>query len=322
VSAGQAIPSLRQKLGLEPRPPEHAFPIVDAHHHLWDLSAVRYPWLTDEIEPHFMFGDYAELRRNYLPPDFLHDSARQHVVAAVHCEAEADRSDPVAETRWLDAQQRRYGFPNALVAWADLTGPKAIPQLEAHLAASALVRGIRFKPRLPEIGSRSTPAGGLNDPAFVAGVALLERYGLSWDLRVPWWHLEAAARVVAQIPSTAVILNHCGLPWQRDPESMAVWRSGMQALAAFPNVTVKLSELGLGDTPWSDADNVAILRQVLDLFGPSRAIFASNFPVAGMRVGYDRWVAAVDSALKDFAPEDRAAVFCGNAMRVYRIDPL
>ena len=240
----------------------------------------------------------------------------------MHCEAEADRSDPVAETRWLDAQQRRYGFPNALVAWADLTGPKAIPQLEAHLAASALVRGIRFKPRLPEIGSRSTPAGGLNDPAFVAGVALLERYGLSWDLRVPWWHLEAAARVVAQIRSTAVILNHCGLPWQRDPESMAVWRSGMQALAACPNVTVKLSELGLGDTPWSDADNVAILRQVLDLFGPSRAIFASNFPVAGMRVGYDRWVAAVDSALKDFAPEDRAAVLCGNAMRVYRIDPL
>lgn len=310
--------SLREQLGLQEIAPSSAA-IVDAHHHLWNLGEVRYPWLTDEIEPNFMFGDYAELRRNYLPTDYLQDSADQRVVATVHCEAEADRADPVAETRWLAEQHARYGFPNALVVWANLVDADCAAQLEAHLAASKLVRGVRCKPRLPTPGSRSSPAGGLQDPAFVAGLRLLGRYDLSWDLRVPWWHLDVAAQVVAQIPSVSVILNHCGLPWQRDKESIAVWRSGMHALAAQPNVTVKVSELGLADRAWSEADNVPMIRETLETFGPSRALFASNFPVARMRVDYDRWVAAVAQALEGFGPDDRSDVFSRNALRVYRI---
>jgi predicted TIM-barrel fold metal-dependent hydrolase len=311
--------SLREQLGLQDMAASSAVSIVDAHHHLWDLTGVRYPWLTDEIEPNFMFGDYVELRRNYLPPDYLQDSAVQRVVATVHCEAEADRADPVAETRWLTKQHARYGFPNALVVWADLPSADCAAQLEAHIAASPLVRGVRCKPRLPEPGSRSPPAGGLQDPVFVAGLQLLNRYDLSWDLRVPWWHLEVAAQAVARIPSIPVILNHCGLPWQRDKEAMAVWRSGMRALAAHPNVVVKVSELGLADRPWSEDDNVPIIRETIEAFGPSRALFASNFPVARMRVDYDRWVAAVDSALQGFGPGDRSNVFGSNALRIYRI---
>jgi predicted TIM-barrel fold metal-dependent hydrolase len=314
------VRSLTQQLGLQNAAPPAAVSIVDAHHHLWDLGALRYPWLSDEIEPNFMFGDYAELRHDYLPMDYLHDSAGQHVTATVHCEAEADRSDPLAETRWLAAQHTRYGFPNALVVWADLLSTDAAAQLEAHLAASALVRGVRFKPRLPDPGSASSPPGGLEDPAFAAGIALLGRHGLSWDLRVPWWHLGVAARMVARIPSVPVILNHCGLPWQRDSDSRATWRSGMRALAACPNVNVKLSELGLADRTWSQSENEGIIRETVETFGPSRALFASNFPVARMRVTYDRWVASVDAALAGVSCADRIDVFGGNARRIYRIE--
>jgi predicted TIM-barrel fold metal-dependent hydrolase len=293
-----------------------ALPIVDAHHHLWDLSAVRYPWLTTDIEPHFMFGDYAPLRQNYLPPDYLRDSAGQHIVATVHCEAEADRSDPVAETRWLERQHARYGFPNALIVWADFGSPSCAAQLEAHLAASSRVRGVRCKPRLPAMPH----TGDLDDPNWLKGLALLGHYGLSWDLRVPWWSLAAAARVAARYPAVTIILNHCGLPWQRDAEAIAVWRAGMRALAACPNVNVKLSELGLPERIWSEADNVPILQETIETFGPRRCLFASNFPVAGMRVGYDRWVDAVNTALQGHSPDDRAAVFAGNARRIYRIE--
>ena len=136
-----------------------------------------------------MFGDYAELRRNYLPTDYLEDSAGRPVVAIVHCEAETDRADPVEETRRLAEQNALFGFYNALIVWADLTNRTCASQLEPHLAASSLVRGVRCKPRVPPQGSNAAPAGGLEDPAFAAGLRLLDRYGLSWDLRVPWWHL-------------------------------------------------------------------------------------------------------------------------------------
>ena len=257
---------LRDRLGLPNRGPAHpGFPIVDAHHHLWDLGAVRYPWLTDEIEPYFMFGDYAELRRNYLPTDYLADSARQNVVATVHCEAESDRTDPVQETRWLAWQHAHCGFPNALVVWADLASAHCAAQLEAHLEASPLVRGVRCKPRLPAPGSDAPVPGGIEDPAFVQ------------------------------------------------------WRKGMHALAALPNVCVKISELGLADQAWSWSDNVPIIRETIAIFGPDRALFASNFPVAGMRVDYDTWVGAVTEALEGAGPDEREKIFSRNALRVYRI---
>ncbi|MFL5132785.1 MAG: amidohydrolase family protein [Microvirga sp.] len=125
---------------------------------------------------------------------------------------------------------------------------------------------------------------------------------------------------VARIPSVPVVLNYCGLPWQRDENSLDVWWSGMRALAACPNVAVKVSELGLADRAWSEADNLGIIRETIEILGPSRALFASNFPVARMRVNYHRCVAAVERALEGFASDDRVAVFAGNAMRIYRIE--
>jgi predicted TIM-barrel fold metal-dependent hydrolase len=107
---------------------------------------------------------------------------------------------------------------------------------------------------------------------------------------------------------------------QRDEDSLDVWRSGMRALAACPNVAVKVSELGFADRAWSESDNLGIIRETIEILGPSRALFASNFPVARMRVNYHRWVAAVESALEGFASDDRVAVFAGNAMRIYRIE--
>ena len=77
-------------------------PIVDAHHHLWDLEGpVHYPWLTQPDPHHSYMGDNSSLRRSYLPPEFRRDSALHNVVATVHIEAEADRSQQVAETAWV-----------------------------------------------------------------------------------------------------------------------------------------------------------------------------------------------------------------------------
>ncbi|MDP4026859.1 amidohydrolase family protein [Methylobacterium sp. NEAU 140] len=294
--------------------------IVDAHHHLWDLSAVRYPWLTDRVDPHFMYGDYAGLRRDYGVADYRADADGLPVVATIHCEAEADRADPVAETRWLAARAAADGLPGALVAWVDLAAADREAVLDAHLAASDRVRGVRCKPVLPdEPGAPDPPRGGFSDPAWLAGLDTLQRRGLSWDLRVPFWYLSRAAEIVARQPDLPVILNHCGLPWRRDAEGLAVWRAGMAALAARPNVHVKLSELGLRDRPWRRVDNVPILRAVLDLFGPGRCLFASNVPVSGLRVGYRDWVGAVAEAVAGCSAGERAAVFAGNARRVYRL---
>jgi predicted TIM-barrel fold metal-dependent hydrolase len=295
-------------------------PIIDAHHHFWDLDANRYPWLEGPLDEDFFLGDYSALKRNFLPVDYRAQMGQHNVVATVHCEAEWDRDDQVGETVWLADLAARSEYPNAIVAHAWFHTDNAEEVLERQ-AAHPLVRGIRSK---PSTASRATDApvtgpGTLSDPAWRRGLSRLEKYDLSYDLRVPPWHLEEAVDVVRSIPNTIVIINHTGFPWLRDPEGMAIWRSAMVAMSAESNVVVKLSEFGLKDRAWTEEENRAIVFETIDLFGPERCMFASNAPVSSLRISfadlyesYKRWV-------EDFSKDEKLALFHDTAARVYRV---
>jgi predicted TIM-barrel fold metal-dependent hydrolase len=182
------------------------------------------------------------------------------------------------------------------------------------------VRGVRFKPR-----TAATPdafvdgPGTLRDPRWPAALERLAAYGLGWDLRVPFWHLRDAAALLADAPGVDVVLEHAGLPWDRSVAGLARWRSGMEALAASPRVTVKISELGLRDAAWNEADNARIIRDTIAIFGWQRCLFASNFPVAGLRVSYPALLRTFARAMADLDDAARQAIWHDNAMRVYRI---
>lgn len=300
-----------------------SLPIVDAHHHLWDLSQGRYPWLQQEYDAgKFFLGDYRALCQDFLPAHYRAASAGCNVVATVHVEAERDRGEQVAETAWLHEQHARHGFPNAVVAHAWLDRPETEERLREHLR-HPLVRGIRSKPVTASAPDQSVrgQAGTMQDERWLHGLALLPELGLSWDLRVPSWHLAEAAEVAAMFPQLAIVLNHHGFAWDRSAEGLRQWRAGMERLAREPNVHVKLSEFGLRDSPWVEADNAVIVRETLAIFGWQRCMFASNFPVAGLRTGYRELVTAMLRMIAHLAPAQQRAVMADNALRFYRIAP-
>nr|WP_244231129.1 amidohydrolase family protein [Paraburkholderia graminis] len=298
--------------------------IVDAHHHLWRLSSsgVQYPWLQDAYDPNrFMLGPYEALRKDFDVVAFRRAAESAPVVASVHVEAECARSQALAETEWLHSVASE-GLPSAVVAWVDLLASDASDRL-AEQAAWPLVRGIRFKPattRSPD-HPRVIGRGTLSDPGWSVALERLAVHGLSWDLRVPYWHLEDAAAVVADSPKVTVILEHAGLPWDRTDEGLAPWRRGMAALAARPNVFVKLSEFGLRNAAWDAVENGRIIREALAIFGWERCMFASNFPVASLRVTYPILIQTFADALSHLDDASARAVWHDNAMRVYRIGP-
>ncbi|HSV82178.1 MAG TPA: amidohydrolase family protein [Ramlibacter sp.] len=303
-------------MGLLPRA------IVDSHHHFWDLGRGRYPWLQEAYDArNFILGDYEPLRSDFGPKHFRQACGELPVVASVHVEAERERSEALAETAWLHTLRDGQALPDAVVAWADLTAADADERL-AEQAAFPLVRGIRCKPRTsqgPEQSLRDA-SGSLQDPRWLDGLALLQRHGLSWDLRVPFWHLEEAAWLVRQFPRLPVVLEHAGLPWDRSERGLHIWRRGMAALAACDNVHVKLSEFGLRHAAWDIAGNVAIVRDTVAAFGWQRCMFGSNFPVASLRIGYPRLVQAMSAALLCVDPDTRSAIWHDNALRFYRIE--
>ncbi len=298
------------------------FDIIDSHHHLFDLESVYYPWLTDAPNSGFLLGDYEALKRDYSPADFRADWGGLRVVKSVHIEAEADHDDPVAETRWLAKVMQREKLPTAIVAHARLHTPDCEDILAAQAAFKA-VRGIRSKPvtsaTATSRGSVNDSPGGMRDEDWRRGLGLLRRFGFSWDLRVPYWHLREAAEVCGLYPDLPIVVEHTGLPWDRDEAGLAEWRAGMAALAAHEHVFLKVSELGLAGAAWDYPGNRRVVRDAIEFFGFSRCMFASNFPVAGLRIGYVAQLKAIAHMVRDCSNSERAMLFHDTARGFYRL---
>ena len=208
-------------------------PIVDAHHHLWDLELKAHPWLVAEPVRGFRYGDYSAIRRSYLPADYRRDTQRFSVVKTVYVEAEWSSADPIGETRWVHAIAAQHGLPNAMVAqaWLDRAD---VAEVLAEQAAFPLVRSVRHKPKSaprPQDARRGAP-GSMDCARWRAGYALLAGHKLHFDLQTPWWHLDAAAELARDFPDTTIILNHTGLPADRSAEGLAGWRRACELLAA------------------------------------------------------------------------------------------
>jgi len=296
-------------------------PIVDAHHHFWDLGRNPYPWLAGEMDPTFRYGDYSAIRRSYLPEDYRRDTARQGVLRTVHMEAEWDVADEVGETRWLHDVQARHGLPTVMVAHARLEGDDVEKVLAGHAAFPA-VRGVRQKPAAaPSPGRvvRGAP-GSMDDPRWRRGYALLEKYRLSYDLQTPWWHLAEAADLARDFPRTQIIVNHTGLPADRSREGLAEWRRALETVAARPNVAIKISGLGQRDHSWPWDGNRQIVRDTVAIFGVDRCMFASNYPVDRLCASYDTIFGAFRRFVTDRTDADQTKLFHDTAVRVYRMN--
>ena len=296
------------------------FPIVDAHQHFWDLERNYYPWLSDPQPIPFRYGDYSAIRKSYLPADYRIDAGANRVVMTVHVEADWDARDPVGETRWLEQIATTHGLPTACVAQARLDRDD-VDKVLAEQAARPLVRGIRHKPRAastPEAAERGAQ-GSMDDPRWRRGFALLQRYGLSFDLQTPWWHLDAAADLARDFPDTPIIINHTGLPADRSREGLAGWRMALGVVAERANVFLKISGLGQPGAPWTLDANRPIIRDAIAVFGAERCMFASNYPVDKLCAPFESIFGGFRAAVADRPLSDQRRLFYANAVRIYRL---
>ena len=291
-------------------------PIIDAHHHLWDLGLGKHAWLAgghagDELAP---------LRRNHLAADYERLAREANIVASVHVEANWDPADPTGESRWLDTLERPPGIAERYVAHAALLDPGVEAILEQH-AAHGRVVGIReILSWHPDPAKRRLPdKDRMDDPRWRANLARFRELGLSFDLLITPHQFESALRLVAAFPDTAFILNHCASPIDRDAEGMQRWRDGLRQLAAAPNVAIKISDPVAYDPQWTPESLADVIHACIDAFGPERAMFATDYPVAGLHIGFFEWVGIFKDATRGFPAREQAALFADTARRWYRL---
>ena len=295
-------------------------PIVDPHMHLWDLSRAWYDWLQADPLPNNPAGDIAAIaHRAYGLDDYLADSAGWTVTKTVHIECGLPFTEQLAETDWLQAMADARGHPHGIVAGASLEHPGVEALLAAH-AARPNVRGVRQIVNWHADPLKTYTARDLlDDGDWRAGYALLAKYGLSFDLQLYPAQMATAERLAGGHPDTPLIVNHAGMPTDRDEAGLALWDAGMAALAERPNICVKISGLGMVDRAWTTDSIRPFVLRTIELFGVDRCMFASNFPVDRIHGDFNTHYGAYSAITADFSADERAALFARNAERIYRL---
>jgi L-fuconolactonase len=276
--------------------------IIDTHQHLWDASALRYPWLEG----------FDALGKKYVAADYRTVIAGLNVVRSVHVEADPAPGAEVDEVEWLSGIAREDGMIGAIVAAAPLEHPEREETLK-RLTRYPLVVGVRrmawHRPD-PEFYRSS---------ALIEGVHALGRYGLSFDLCANITQLSAAIDLVRETPEIAHAINHSGGP-DIAGDGYAPWAEAMSELASFPNTMCKISGLVTRARPvWTNEELKPYIDHLIRVFGYDRVMFGSDWPVCTLAAPYGRWFDAMHWAVQDASDEQRDTLFYENARKFYRI---
>ncbi len=288
--------------------------MIDAHHHLWDLSAVNYPWLEATGVPRF-FGDPTPIQRDYLVDEFIRDASAQGFTGSVHIQVGA--ADGLAEAKWVQhiAEQNPV-WPMVQVVFCDLTSPDLPAQLDAFEALST-VRGVRqIIGRAPGEDKATGTNDLLQSPAFLAGLTEVGRRGLSFDLQLIPELMTATANILEAAPDTRVALCHAGSPHDRSSRGLDRWAQNLRHLSTLPQVVCKLSGLGMFDHRWTNQKIAPLINTCLDQFGPERCMFGSNFPVDSL---YSNYATLVAAHCKIVPETSHTAVFGRTAKSFYNL---
>jgi L-fuconolactonase len=279
-----------------------ASPRIDAHHHFWDPARRSYPWMVgDPLDP---------IRKRFGPAELVPELAAQGVSGTVLVQTVSS----LEETREFLALAASREFIWGVVGWVDLTSATVGDDLDALRDGPGGDRLVGVRHQVHD----ETDPDWLRRADVRRGLAVVQDRGFRYDLLVRARELPAAADTVGALPNLQFVLDHIAKPRigdGQDPE----WQERMPALAALPNVAVKLSGMVTEAdwAAWTPADLRPFVESVVDWFGVERLMFGSDWPVCLLSASYAGVVGGLKQALGLLSSDDEARIFGSNAVQVY-----
>jgi L-fuconolactonase len=274
--------------------------LIDAHQHFWAYNREEYQWIDDSM---------TAIQHDFLPADLKPELEKNGFQGSVVVQTR----QTLEETCWLLQLAERFRWILGVVGWVDLQSPEARAQIEKFGGNPKLV-GIRH------IVQGEPDERFLLRPEFLRGVALLEEFGLGYDILIYTRQLPAAIEFVERFPRQRFVLDHLAKPPIKSGE-IGIWAEGIRRLGAFPNVFCKLSGLVTEADwrYWKPDQMTPYLDIAFEAFGPDRLMIGSDWPVCLVAATYARAIDVVQKYLVRFEPAVRDAVLGGNAQRFWRL---
>ncbi|MGZ0150048.1 amidohydrolase family protein [Kribbella sp. WER1] len=276
---------------------------VDAHHHVWDLTVREQTWMTgpemDPIRKSFSIADLEPLAA-------AADVTRTVLVQTVGLVEETVEFLEIAAGNDLVA---------GVVGWVDLTAPDVADTLAALQARpdGSYLKAIRHQVHdEPDVD-------WLLRPDVQRGLKAVAEAGLAYDLLTKSPHLPAAVQTARNLPELTFVVDHISKPVIGEP--LTDWATQLQALAALPNTTCKLSGMvtEASWTTWKPADLQPYADVVLTAFSPNRVMFGSDWPVCLLAASYAQVVETADTLTTLLSTGDRESVFTTTATNTYKL---
>ena len=293
--------------------------IIDAHHHLWDLSLSKHSWLIDDIENNHL-GDYSAIRDSYLISNFLKDNKNFPIEKSVHIQAGWDRSDPLGESSWLEQLSRTEHYPNAIVFYADLSDK----HLESLLEKEALKKNVKGIRQILSWHEHPIYNGCAKNYLLIdewkKNFSLLKKYHLSFDMQIYPEQVDDVCALLKIQDEIPIVISHALMPIKRDPFYLSYWRNQLEKLSVFPNVSIKISGIAMFDHRWTMDSFKQILLPTVDVFSPARCMIGSNFPVDKLYGTYDKIMSTYIDILSVYSNKEQADIFYHVANMFYRLN--
>ena len=273
---------------------------IDSHQHFWIYDPTEYAWIDQSM---------SAIRRTFLPPDLKPELEANGFDGSIVVQVR----QTLHETRWLLELAEKHPTILGVVGWVDLCAPDLQSQLQILTRNPKLV-GIRH------IVQSEPDDRFLLRPDFIRGIAMLDQFGLAYDILIYTKHLPAAVEFVKHFPHQRFVLDHLAKPPIKSGE-ISFWADHIQRLAAHPNVYCKLSGMVTEAdwNLWTPDQMVPYLDIAFEAFGPDRLMIGSDWPVCLLASSYSRTMQVIQDVIRNQSLDCREKILGGNAAAFWRL---
>lgn len=272
--------------------------IIDSHQHFWQYDSERHAWIDDSM---------AKIQRDFLPFDLQKVYEANGVDGCVA--VQVDQTE--AETEYLLKLAGVYDFIKGVVGWIDLRAAN-LPERLDHFAKQDKLCGFRH------IVQGEADVNFLLRPDFMDGITHLHAFGFTYDILVFPHQLGAVLEFVRNHPQQLFVIDHLAKPYIKDGFYDG-WALLMRAIARQENVYCKLSGMVTEAhwKAWTYKDLVPYMDLVLEVFGPQRVMYGSDWPVCLVAAEYESVKGTVAQYVSKLSPDEQARIWGENASQFY-----
>jgi L-fuconolactonase len=261
--------------------------------------------MVDSIKP--------ALNHTFLPPNVKEHLDRNNIEGVVKVQAGRTHAD----NAWWLGLADEYSYVLGVIGWVDFTNPAEAADWLDEFGENSKFLGVR-----PMLEEEPDVDWVLQESVRQTIAAIAER-DLILELLVFPRHLKHLPDIARRHSEMRININHLAKPAVPDG-TVDDWKRDIAAIAAFPNITFKVSALvemwDAFNDGWTVADSVTpFARFIRAEAGIERLFWASDWPVVLMAGDYDDSIESTLEGIGELTSEEEAMLFGENAAEFYRL---